>query len=155
MKLDELLNSKYEWSGLRHESGSLYTTEFLDSEERLVVVNFSQWNGVWSVEFDRDGSHGMTGAGDAVKVFSTVLDIIKEFTESVDPNFITFSAKSDEESRVKFYKRFAKKISSFGYKDISGLSREEVKEKYGAKVELIIQNRGHEHFLLVRNDLAS
>ena len=154
-QLHELLNSKYEWPGLRHESDSLYTTEFLDSEERVVVVNFSKWNGVWSVEFYRDGSFEMTGAGDAIKVFSTVLDIIKEFTESVDPDFITFYAKSYEESRVKFYRRCAKKISSFGYKDISDLSKKEVKEKYGAKVKLVIQSSGHQHFLLVRNDLAS
>jgi len=151
MKLIELLDSKYEWDGFYKENDSHYVTRFTTDDGEEVEANIIHWSGAWEIEFSRDGTHGLTGAGDAIKIFGTILDIIKEFIDSENPKFITFSSKLDEESRVKFYRRFAKKIESFGYKDISDADL----SKYDKQIQTIVQRKGSKHFLLVRKDLVS
>ena len=147
MKLHELLDSAYEWDGLKKEHPDEYTAHFEDGKGEDVEVIFTMYKGMWDIEFSRAG-YGMTGGGDAIKIFSTVLAIIKEFIESVDPKYIIFSAKSDEESRIKFYKRFAKKIEAFGYtEDAAGGSE----GKYGEAIKQQIQRDGNQYYFLVRN----
>jgi len=144
----ELLNSKYDWPGL--ESGNnLVLAKFEDDSGQEIVVHCSRYTGpddLWEVEFTRDGAHHMTGGGDAIKVFSTVLDIVHEFCDAKDPHYITFSSKVGDASRVKLYKRLAKKVEAFGYKDISDTAVEEM-----PKMARIMKQRTGEHtFLLVR-----
>lgn len=71
------------------------------------------------ISFEDDfGSYTITNAGDAIKVFSTVmkaLDDNKKFIRSGD--YVKFAAKSDEPSRVKLYVKLAKIFKSkFKYK---------------------------------------
>ena len=54
-------------------------------------------------------SVGITGTGDAYRVFATVRDILSQYIQSdTPPAHITFSGKSSEPSRVNLYQRIAR-----------------------------------------------
>ena len=62
---------------------------------------------------------GITGDGDAFRVFATVFDILKSFVKNANFTIdkIQFTAKEAEKSRVRLYDRFAKrygKVMGFG-----------------------------------------
>jgi len=79
-----------------------------------------------SVDFFNDkafntGRHKMTGLGDAMKIMSTVLDIIKDSIKKMDYDEIRFSADKAEgeetTGRVKLYRTMVKKFANkMGYK---------------------------------------
>lgn len=69
----------------------------------------------WVVSFYRDNSTDITGQGDALKIFATVLDALEEFTYREDPDTIMFHAvKADDPkgSRAKLYDRMVKRYAS-------------------------------------------
>ena len=71
----------------------------------------------------------MTGEGDAMRIFATVINIIRDFTKSEKPQEMSFSAVKPEwfeiemgdkpnvkSSREKLYKRMVKRFApSMGY----------------------------------------
>ena len=59
-----------------------------------------------SVELDK--SHEITGTGNSAAVFSTVLDIVKDFKQKYSPKMVLFSAA--EPNRKSLYKRIAKTV---------------------------------------------
>lgn len=78
----------------------------------------------WEAEFYRDGSLGITGKGDAFRVFATMIEAIRQFIELEEPQSIIFSATKEledddvgnEESRTKLYKRMVTRFAnSMGY----------------------------------------
>ncbi len=76
----------------------------------------------WAVEFWRNNSQEVTGEGDAYRIFATVMEAIKEFIATEDPERIRFSATKDVEpgqnsqSRSKLYTTMVKRYaSSLGY----------------------------------------
>ena len=69
----------------------------------------------------RLSSYGMTGDGDALKIFSTVMKIAQDFVNKEDPKYISFAAEKPDgaprmvmATREKLYLRMAKKF--FGSK---------------------------------------
>lgn len=70
----------------------------------------------WEMNFDVNGKQNVTGDGNEIIIFSTVLDIMKDFDERVDDvRFITFDAAKGGnlgDSRVKLYDRLVKKFAS-------------------------------------------
>jgi hypothetical protein len=80
----------------------------------------------WVVDFLRDGKMGVTGGGDQMRIFATVISVIEEFIKKESADEIRFSAeKSDDEdekgvkvgSREKLYTRLVKRFSDrMGYK---------------------------------------
>ncbi len=56
---------------------------------------------------------GMTGKGDAFRVFATVGAIVKEYVNATKPDFLTFSGKESETGRVKLYDMIAKNIGRY------------------------------------------
>jgi hypothetical protein len=87
----------------------------------------------WVVVFTRNTSMKVTGEGDAMRIFATVISILKDFTKKDKPQELVFSAekpawqlelpkdhpkKSKElSSREKLYKRLVKRYAgSMGYK---------------------------------------
>lgn len=52
----------------------------------------------------------VTGTGKAYTVFATIIDILKKFVESVEPDSLTFNAS--EPSRQKLYTRLVKMAST-------------------------------------------
>ena len=92
----------------------------------------------WHVEFWRNNSQEVTGEGDAYRIFSTVMEAIKDFIATEDPERIRFSATKDVEpgqnsqSRSKLYTTMVKRYaSSLGYEvDISEHGSSTVYELY-------------------------
>lgn len=56
-------------------------------------------------------THTITGTGHAYEVFSTVVDILKDFIETEQPKRIEFAA--EEDSRQKLYARIIKRVPQF------------------------------------------
>ena len=159
MKLTELLSTTYPW-GKIEEDGANYTASFETKDGSKIEVIFSELNlgggnRAWDVEFSRDGDYRMTGGGDAIKILATFLDIVEAFTHKLPAKYLTFSANREDASRVKVYGRLAKKITSFGYVDIT----EKDPKPYGQNVERLSAffdaSPDDKHFLLIRKDLVS
>src|SRR6056297_1595780 len=118
----ELFNRPARWKLKVNDSDLLtYVSNNIGKEKTLSVDFVSHKNdGAWDVQFDVDGSSDVTGLGDEIVVFSTVLDIMKDFVNRVDADKIKFDGakgKEDGDSRVKLYNRLIKKFaSSHGYK---------------------------------------
>jgi predicted kinase len=64
---------------------------------------------------------GVTGSGDAVRVFSTVADILQKEVANQDPTGVIIASKADDESRVKLYRTLARRATKLmpGY-EVSG-----------------------------------
>jgi hypothetical protein len=103
----EALDSSYEYTnkepGRYHfetEDGIKYKVYFGGKD--LVEVSFSA---VLPGEEDnfRPDKTELTGTGNSRKVFGTVIEIVKEYTNKNKPNALYFSAAGDEPSRLKLY----------------------------------------------------
>jgi hypothetical protein len=72
----------------------------------------------WNISFVRNGSIDLTGQGDAMRIFATVMDATKQFINAVNPKEVTFAAdKSQGASRSNLYKRLVSQFAtSLGYK---------------------------------------
>jgi len=79
---------------------------------------------VWRVSFERNMRQDMTGEGDAMRIFATVIDIIKDFSKKEKPQEMSFSAVKPDwfeielgdkpnvtSSREKLYKRMVKRFA--------------------------------------------
>jgi len=73
----------------------------------------------WMVEFHRNNSQQVTGEGDALRIFATVMAAIDKFTDKYDPEMIRFSAVKDDDttgSRSKLYDRMVRRYAQqMGY----------------------------------------
>jgi len=72
---------------------------------------------------------GVTGTGDAVRVFSTVANILKQEVADQDPTGVIIASKADDESRVKLYRTLARRATKLmpgfevaGEKSVTGAS---------------------------------
>lgn len=79
----------------------------------------------WDITFKRSGKVSVTGEGDQMKVFATVIDAIQQFIKKQDPEEFSFTAdkasytqadSKEMQSREKLYGRLVKKYFSKGYK---------------------------------------
>ena len=72
-------------------------------------------NDIVEVEFSRNDSYDMTGAGDANRVLATILEAFREYLRGYQPKIFVFSAKGGSRSRVyqSMIQRFA---AGAGYK---------------------------------------
>lgn len=72
----------------------------------------------WSIVFTRDGSYAVTGEGDQMRVFATVLDATKKFIKKAKPIKMNFTAsKLKGNSRANLYKRLVNRFANeMGYK---------------------------------------
>ena len=87
----------------------------------------------WSVAFERKGETGVTGEGDAMRIFATVIEVLKDFTKKEKPQELAFSAdkpawavdagKGQKGSREKLYKKLVQRYAGrMGYKYTSSAS---------------------------------
>jgi len=88
----------------------------------LTVMFNNQGNDEYQVEFWRGPSQGVTGEGDAQRIFATVLNTIQKFIKEHNPWRLTFSATKDvepgqnSESRAKLYNRLVDRYArTWGY----------------------------------------
>lgn len=94
--------------------------------ERVGVANGDEKYS-WDITFKRSGSVDVTGEGDQMKVFATVIDAVQQFIKKQDPEEFSFTADKASygaeiadpkkmQSREKLYGRLVKKYFSKGYK---------------------------------------
>ena len=92
------------------DSGTKFQVFFslLDSgTEKIADVGFAD-------QTDKDNpTIGVTGKGDAFRVFSTVGAIVKEYVNSVKPDFLSFNGKTQDPGRIKLYDMIAKNITRY------------------------------------------
>ena len=87
----------------------------------------------WTVSFERGGRQDQTGEGDAMRIFATVIEVVKDFTKKEKPQELVFSAEKpawrahlhhkdpkrskDMGSREKLYKKLVQRYAGrLGYK---------------------------------------
>jgi len=90
-------------------------TKFIDYEfENLISANEEPPENVVEISYGINLGYkvemGVSGTGNSIQVFSTVLDIIKTQLNKMNYRFIVFSAKED--SRQKMYDRLARLIAN-------------------------------------------
>jgi hypothetical protein len=92
------------------DSGTKFQVFFslLDAgTEKIADVGFAD-------QTDKDNpTIGVTGKGDAFRVFSTVGAIVKEYVNSVKPDFLSFNGKTQDPGRIKLYDMIAKNITRY------------------------------------------
>lgn len=126
-----------------------------NSDMKIIFMKVPQHHNVempghnqWEVEFTRDGSLGITGEGDAFRVFATAIEAIRQFIKLEKPSSLIFSATKDldnddvgnEESRAKLYKRMVTRFANtVGYDvdidDYADWEQYELKRKNIKKTE--------------------
>lgn len=97
--------------------------EFRTDKDQLVKVKYNKLEKetIWGMEFKVNGIQNITGEGDALKIFSTVISTLKDFVKTESPAVILFTAEKDPKtdsnsSRASLYTRLVKNISKeIGY----------------------------------------
>jgi len=85
--------------------------QYIDEEGKALTINFYPYanNNIVDIMFDYGGSVKITGTGNAVKIFATVLSAINKYIRVNQPYMISFSA--NEPSRIKLYQRLINRLS--------------------------------------------
>ena len=130
--LNESFNKPYPYTGGRKQS-NYFVYNFKTDDGSKVVVKMEEmaWSddeSSWSIVFLRNGTAVVTGEGDALRIFATVIATIKDFVKKVKPQEMTFSAekpntgsrgsgkKAPLGSREKLYARMTKRFAQqMGY----------------------------------------
>ncbi len=98
-------NSKRVYDGTYSEEYS-----FVVARRKYKLIITKVYN--WSVGFeDKNGSHAVTGKGDAAKVFGRVLSILIPIINQQKPKVIEFSAHTDQPSRLKLYRAMVRVLA--------------------------------------------
>jgi len=141
--LTEAFDNPYKYN-LKKKHSNFYIGKFDLPDGGDVTVYFEgmEWSDVemsWGVKFQRtnpkrpNASLGITGEGDAMRVFATVIEIIKEFLKKEKPQELNFAAhkpewmsdlphghpdkKKEMTSREKLYKKLVQRYAGrMGYK---------------------------------------
>lgn len=122
LKLKEVFDQPYSWN--RTKNGPDEKAYRFKTEAGVIydVLMYERKSNEWLVEFTaKVGSkttQDKTGTGDSIRVFSTVVDIIKHFVSEQYIGTITFAAdKLDGDSRARLYATLAKSIApKIGFK---------------------------------------
>jgi len=128
MKISEVFNQPYAFRWDSDSDNDTYNAHTQLPDGTSLEINFYTDPGVdgdedWVVEFWRNRSLDITGAGDAQRVFATVLTAIGQFIEMAEPETIRFTADKDVEpgqkpmSRSNLYDRLVQRYAqAWGYK---------------------------------------
>lgn len=124
-QINELFDRPARWR-LVKDTGNIIKYRSSINDKNLVV--FFHRHGIsddtsskWEVSFTVDGDFSTTGGGDEIKVFSTVLDIMKDVIETKNPEELSFTAEKSldsdsSNSRIRLYSRLIKRFAvSHGY----------------------------------------
>ncbi len=106
MKLFELFQRSYPYSWIS-QYPSEWIAEFKTEDGRIVNTGITRISDdLWDVLFTVDGSAGETGKGDQIKIFSTVIEVLKDFDTEKHPKEIQFTAgvDKDDNSRARLYR---------------------------------------------------
>lgn len=118
-QINELFDKPARWKlDIADEEQLIYKSN-IDGKE--LAVDFVRVDDIsWHMTFTVDRKLSITGKGDEVKVFSTVVDIMSNFVKDENPYQFTFFAEKTQEhgsSRVRLYNRLIKRFAaSHGYR---------------------------------------
>ena len=117
MRLFELTESldkivPYQWAHFANDTIQLYHADFQIGDGHFIVEFKEKYyeRGYWELSFVRNGELDLSGTGSAGSVFATVMAITREFINDVDPRFIHFAAKNEEDSRNKLYPKLISRL---------------------------------------------
>lgn len=107
--IDEALNSSYPYE---FKNGNYYFTTDTGAEYKVMLTGTKKVE-VSFVTRDKDGQvkDTITGTGDSRKVFGTVINIVKEYVNSNNPEILVFAASNAEPSRIRLYNALAAQAS--------------------------------------------
>jgi len=139
--ITELFEKPYPWKKKKDDDIQVVYQSATSSKDVIkVVVSKGYVTGIDNIIFTVGGDTDTTGGGDAFKIFSTVLDIIKDYIKNNDPEGIKFAANKDEllgkdsketQSREKLYNKMIERFATkAGYKVYAD------KHKYGTQYKL-------------------
>jgi hypothetical protein len=124
----EVFNQPYAFRWDSDSDNNTYNAHTRLPDGTSLEINFYTDPGVdgdedWVVEFWRNRSLDITGAGDAQRVFATVLTAIGQFIEMQEPETVRFTADKDVEpgqkpmSRSNLYDRLVQRYAqAWGYR---------------------------------------
>ena len=130
-ELTEAFDKPYRYTKKELYKGYIVYRFFTDDGSDVDVLfqenEISDDESVWHVLFERKGEMGVTGEGDAMRIFATVIDVLKDFTKKEKPQELAFSAdkpawavdagKGQKGSREKLYKKMVQRYAGrLGYK---------------------------------------
>lgn len=124
MKLFELFDAPYPTDLLRNPNDPQdYRASVRLPDDTTLVINFERTDpGKYEISFARGYSMGMTGKGDAPRIFATVIKTISKFIEQKNPVELYFVAEKEDigdedwhyvdSSRVNLYDKLVKRYAS-------------------------------------------
>jgi len=120
--INEAFNQPYSFEWDESDYGAVDAVVNLPDGTDLSVMFSDFGDGEWHVEFWRGASQGVTGLGDAQRIFATVLSAIQQFIKKRHPETIVFSATKEvepgqnAESRARLYNSLvARYAKAWGY----------------------------------------
>lgn len=124
MKINEILLELFDrpaqWKMTANRPSYVEYKSNVNDKNLTVSFYFDDDDNHWSVTFATDLGTDVTGEGDEVVIFSTVLDIIDDFVSLKDPEKIFFMAdknKTGRDSRIRLYDRLIRQyVPSIGFK---------------------------------------
>jgi hypothetical protein len=124
--LSEAFDKPYPFTWEKSDFGDYDALATLDDGTLLSIMIEPEGDDEWHVRFDRNFSMGVTGEGDAQRVFATVISAIHQFIQKEHPWRLIFSASKDpndaknSESRAKLYNSLIRRYArAWGYDEYS------------------------------------
>jgi hypothetical protein len=117
MLLNELFDADVKFHKSSRSRKLIYTFSVGGSWFKAIL--FKGATGSWNFEFSDESQGneetGITGKGNAIKIFATIRNIVKDAIEDKQIDSLIFHADSKEPSRVKLYDRFMKEFKQAGW----------------------------------------
>ena len=113
-KLDETFDQPYSYTW-DYQTNGAWRGHFIIKANDEVDISIENWQKYWKIEFSRNNQRGVTGGGDAMRIFTTVIAMIDEFIDIRSPDVIKFSAdksKDDKMSRAKLYSTMIQRFAA-------------------------------------------
>lgn len=136
-ELNEAFDKPYRHTRKAIRSGYVRYTFYNEAKDEIEVHFEPDEEENYTISFDRDGSTSLTGDGDAMRIFASVIYIIEDFIKLKNPKLMGFSAFKDvfasstapgKGSREKLYDRMLQRYAGkMGYKyyKVSGVDKTE------------------------------
>lgn len=113
---NEALDSSYPYE---FKNNGYYFTTDEGTDYKVTVKGINKVEVSFMARGENDQpKDNITGTGDSLKVFGTVINIVKDYVSQNQPNIIMFTADNSEPSRVRLYNTLASQASRAlpGYK---------------------------------------
>jgi hypothetical protein len=157
--LGEALSTPYKFNKI---GKGTYT--FHAADDDIVIVNVMDFKfaddsstSMSEITFTRNGSHRVTGDGDALRIFSTVIEIVKNVASKEKPAVIILGADKDEKKRKALYQNIVKSVLAknsqmHDYQILANINNVE-NEKLHAELTTLKDNRAFDYVVLIRKEL--